>query len=176
MFRSLAALLTGDQEDDLMLRNMLVDFELANADFFTPFVITNTLQEHINAVKANYAWGSNTEILAAATLCQIPVYVACDTPPPPPPPPDGCWKVYRPLKRLTFTPFAAGKGWLELSYTNGVRATIKFRVEQEEDGTLPFLDMLLRRREDGSLDVSVYRKPTHTDRYISTSSPIIRPT
>ena len=64
---------------------MLVDFELANADLFTPFVITNTLQEHINAVKANYAWGSNTEILAAATLCQIPVYVACDTPPPPPP-------------------------------------------------------------------------------------------
>ena len=112
LFRSLAALLTGDQEDHLMLRNMLVDFELANADFFTPFVITNTLQEHINAVKANYAWGSNTEILAAATLCQIPVYVACDTPP------DGCWKVYRPLKRLSFTPFAAGRGWLELSYTN----------------------------------------------------------
>ena len=64
-----------------MLRNMLVDFELANADLFTPFVITNTLQEHISAVKANYAWGSNTEILAAATLCQIPVYVVCDTPP-----------------------------------------------------------------------------------------------
>ena len=39
-------------------------------------------------------------------------------------------------------------------------------MEQEEDGTLLFLDMLLRRREDGSLDVSVYRKPTHTDRYL----------
>ena len=53
-----------------------------------------------------------------------------------------------------------------LHHLNGVRLTIKFMVEQEEDGTLPFLDTLLRRREDGSLDVSVYRKPTHTDRYL----------
>ena len=40
-----------------------------------------------------------------------------------------------------------------------------FSVEQE-DGTLLFLDMLLRRREDGSLDVSIYSKPMHTDRYL----------
>ena len=48
-----------------------------------------------------------------------------------------------------------------LHHLKRVRLTIKFTVEQEEDGTLPFLDMLLRRREDGSLDVSVYRKPMH---------------
>ena len=53
-----------------------------------------------------------------------------------------------------------------LHHLNGVRPTIKFTVEQEEDGTLPFLDTLLRRREDGSLDISIYRKPTHMDRYL----------
>ena len=33
--------------------------------------------------------------------------------------------------------------------------------------TLPFFDTLLRRREDGSLGVSVYRKPIHTCRPLS---------
>ena len=32
--------------------------------------------------------------------------------------------------------------------------------------THPFLVTLLRRREDGSLDVSVYRKPMHMDQYL----------
>jgi len=36
LFRSLATLLTGDQEDHLMVRNMLMDFELANADLSDP--------------------------------------------------------------------------------------------------------------------------------------------
>ena len=53
-----------------------------------------------------------------------------------------------------------------LHHLNGVRPTIKFTVEQKEDRTLPLLDTLLRRRENGSLDVSVYRKPTHTDQYL----------
>ena len=31
---------------------------------------------------------------------------------------------------------------------------------------LPFLDTLLRRKEDSNLDVSVYRKSIHTDWYL----------
>ena len=52
-----------------------------------------------------------------------------------------------------------------LHHLNGVRPTIKFTMKQEEHGKIPFLNMLLRR-EDGRLDVSVCRKPTHMDRYL----------
>ena len=37
---------------------------------------------------------------------------------------------------------------------------------EQKDSMLPFLDTLLRRKEDGSLDVLVYRKPMHTDWYL----------
>ena len=55
-----------------------------------------------------------------------------------------------------------GKGSTKefLCHLNGIRPTIKFT----EDGALPFLDTLLRRRENGSLDV--YRKLTDMDQYL----------
>lgn len=43
-----------------------------------------------------------------------------------------------------------------LGHLNSVWPTIKFTVEVEKDGTLPFLDTLLQRKDDGSLDVIVY--------------------
>ena len=48
-----------------------------------------------------------------------------------------------------------------LHHLNRVRLTINFTVAQEEDGTLPFLDTLLRRREDGSLDISACLEEAH---------------
>jgi hypothetical protein len=43
---------------------------------------------------------------------------------------------------------------------------MKFTVEQEKDGQLPFLDALVLKKVDGSLEVGVYRKLTHTDRHL----------
>ena len=57
-----------------------------------------------------------------------------------------------------------------LLHINQVRPSIKFTVEVEKDGCLPFLDTLITRKEDGSLGFSVYRKPTHTDRYLNFNS------
>ena len=65
----------------------------------------------------------------------------------------------------TFCIFRKGSTEELLHHLNGVRPIIKFTLEQEEDGKIPFLDTLLRR-EDGRLDVSVCRKPTHTNQYI----------
>ena len=43
-------------------------------------------------------------------------------------------------------------------------------MEHEENGSLAMLDVRCTRKEDGSLDFSVYRKPTHTDQYLAFDS------
>ena len=57
-----------------------------------------------------------------------------------------------------------------LNYINNLRTTIKFTMEQEKEGSLPFLDTLLTREKGGKVTISIYRKPTHTDRYLHYSS------
>ena len=53
-----------------------------------------------------------------------------------------------------------------LHYLNSICPTITFTMEVEEGGSLPFLDTRVTRKEDGKLDITVYRKQTHTDSYL----------
>jgi hypothetical protein len=57
-----------------------------------------------------------------------------------------------------------------LKHMNSQHPSITFTMEVEEHGQLPFLDILIRRKEDGSLGHTVYRKPTHTDLYLNGQS------
>ena len=52
-------------------------------------------------------------------------------------------------------------------HRNSIDPCIQFTIKRESDGQLPFLDILLNREEDGSINTSVYRKATHTDQYLS---------
>ena len=53
-----------------------------------------------------------------------------------------------------------------LQHTNSVDPAIKFTVEDnKEDGSIPFLDTIVKPEENGGLSITVYRKPTHTDQY-----------
>ena len=54
-----------------------------------------------------------------------------------------------------------------LQHINTVDPSIQFTVEEaKEDGSIPFLDTIIRPEEDESFTIGVYRKPTHTDLYL----------
>jgi hypothetical protein len=52
-----------------------------------------------------------------------------------------------------------------LHQANSISLTVKFTLEQEKDGSLPFLDIVITRREN-QLETSVYRKKTDSGRYL----------
>ena len=66
------------------------------------------------------------------------------------------------IKCPMMTTIVSGTEW------GGVRVLCSLEIEK--DGLLPFLDVLLHHQPDGSLHTFVYRKPTHTDRYLDFSS------
>ena len=43
-------------------------------------------------------------------------------------------------------------------------------METERNGSISFLDVTVTRKQDGTLTRSIYRKPTHTDRYLHGNS------
>ena len=58
-----------------------------------------------------------------------------------------------------------------LQHINSVDPAIKFTVEDnKEDGSIPFLDTTVKPEADGTLSITVYRKPTHTDQYLQWDS------
>jgi hypothetical protein len=65
----------------------------------------------------------------------------------------------------TFVVWPHGKYELQsfLKHLNSVHQNIAFTMEVEQQGTLPLLDVLVKRRLDDSLGHSVYKKPIHTD-------------
>ena len=58
-----------------------------------------------------------------------------------------------------------------LEHLNSIHQNITFTCEEvRDDGSMPFLDILVTPKEDGSLSTSVFRKPTHTDLYLQWDS------
>lgn len=57
-----------------------------------------------------------------------------------------------------------------LAHLNSIHCKMRFTYEMEKDRSIAFLDVKVGVRSDGSLSHSVYRKPTHTDRYLHANS------
>ena len=80
-------------------------------------------------------------------------------------------KVWRRYVDDTFVLWSHGRETLEsfLNHLNSHHNAIQFTMEEEVDRQIAFLDVLVRR-EGNKLTTSVYRKKTHTDRYLDYNS------
>ena len=77
------------------------------------------------------------------------------------------WKRY---VNDVFSIIPKGKRDILLNYLNSIDPHIKFTVEQPNvEGTILFLDTLPQPKGE-NISISVYRKPTHTDRYLDFNS------
>ncbi len=55
-------------------------------------------------------------------------------------------------------------------HIDSLHEKLKFATEIENDGKLAFLDTEIQWNSNKSLSVPVYRKPSHTDRYLNANS------
>ena len=55
-------------------------------------------------------------------------------------------------------------------HLNRQNDNLKFTKEIENNKQLSYCDTLNKRQEDGSINTSIYRKPTHTDQYLNFAS------
>ena len=58
-----------------------------------------------------------------------------------------------------------------LQHINSVDLAIKFTLEDnKDDGSIPFFDTIVKPEADGTLCITVCRKPTHIDQYLQWDS------
>ena len=71
----------------------------------------------------------------------------------------------------TFTIIKSSQKTSFMDHLNTIDEHIQFTSEESrQDGSMPFLDILVTPKEDGSLSTTVYRQPTHTDIYLQWDS------
>ena len=73
MFRSLSKELFGTQCYHLQLRKLILDFEEHNPNIIIS-LSNGELQLHLDRMRQESEWGSATELVALASMLQVPVY------------------------------------------------------------------------------------------------------
>ena len=77
LFRSFSFQLTGNQDNHISVRTLLLRFENLNRSEFQPYLTPincSTMAEHVSHVQKPDVFGTHLEILAIATYYNVPVY------------------------------------------------------------------------------------------------------
>ena len=56
------------------------------------------------------------------------------------------------------------------NHIKNIEASIKFSIEHETNNSIPFLEVCVTREASGGLMTKIYKKPTHTNRYLNFNS------
>ena len=76
-------------------------------------------------------------------------------------------KIWKRFVDDAFTVIKKNQKQTFLDHLNSINNSIQFTSEDpREDGSIPFLDMLVIPDGEGRLKTTVYRKPTHTNQYL----------
>ena len=82
LFRAISVALTGSRAYNLQLRQVIAAFEANEQHVLNGLhetINTSKFVDHIKSISQNGVWGTNVEIIAAATLFKMDVYVATDS-------------------------------------------------------------------------------------------------
>ena len=131
---------------------LLLEFCLKN----TYFSFQGQFYEHVEGA----AMGSPVSPIVPNLYMEYLEQKALSTAPHPPSSGTGMW-----MTTFVIHKEANKQGFLH--HINSVDPAIRFTVEDnKENGSIPFLDTIVKPEVDGSLSKTVYRKPTHTDQYL----------
>ena len=77
-FRGLSYQLFGTQEEHSMIRSIVYRMENLNKDTFSKFLMpgfnSETIDSHIKMISSPRTWATQVEVVAAASVFQVPVY------------------------------------------------------------------------------------------------------
>ena len=126
LYRALSAQLCGTQDYQLQLSKAIVDFEMKEKTVFHGLheaINASHFDDHLKKMRNSGVWGTNVEIIAAATLFSVDVYIATDNYKPG----KAVWLKYTPNGKIktmpevsTNIPFLSEKKgqWIESAHVN----------------------------------------------------------
>ena len=130
LFRALSKALSGLEDYHPHIRRAISEFEETNRNLFEPIhnsIIGTEFDNHVKNIKKLSTWGTTTEIIGAATLFQLDIYLATNNYKPGIP----TWLLYSPkpvaflansntnvLTKHNIENMQSGRQWIELTHVS----------------------------------------------------------